>query len=100
MNDQTTDPRNSDPETNRWRQILLNRWLLAGITAVLLYTLVGFLLTPWIVKRYVSNYAVEKLNRKASIEEVRVNPFLFTFEVKNFIFEEANNRPIIGFDRL
>jgi outer membrane protein OmpA-like peptidoglycan-associated protein len=43
---------------------------------------------------------VEKLKRKASIAEVRVNPFLFTFEAKDFVLEEADNRPIIGFDRL
>jgi hypothetical protein len=82
------------------RQILLNRWLLAGVAAVVLYALLGFLLTPWVVTRYVSNYAVEKLKRKASIAEVRVNPFLFTFEAKDFVLEEADNRPIIGFDRL
>ena len=42
----------------RWRRVLLNRWLLTGFAAVVLYALFGFLLTPWIVKRYVSNYAV------------------------------------------
>ncbi|MGB2688133.1 MAG: DUF748 domain-containing protein [Desulfobacterales bacterium] len=67
---------------------------------MVLYALLGFLLTPWIVTRYVSNYAVEKLKRKASIAEVRVNPFLFTFEAKDFVFQEADNRPIIGFGRL
>ena len=84
----------------RWRRVLLNRWLLTGFAAVVLYALFGFLLTPWIVKRYVSNYAVEKLKRKASISEVRINPFLFTFEAKDFVIEEADNRPIMGFDRL
>ena len=27
-------------------------------------------------------------------------PFLFTFEAKDFVLQEADNRPIIGFDRL
>jgi Domain of Unknown Function (DUF748) len=100
MHDRTTDT--SDPEAtpSRWRRILLNRWLLAGVAAVVLYALLGFFLTPWIVKRYVSNYAVEKLKRKASIAEVRVNPFLFTFEAKGFVLQEADDRPIIGFGRL
>ncbi|MGD8982331.1 MAG: DUF748 domain-containing protein, partial [Desulfobacterales bacterium] len=100
MNDQTTGK--SDPKTTsrRWRQILLNRWLLAGVLLVVLYALLGFLLTPWIVKRYVNNYALEKLKRNASIAEVRVNPFLFTVEARDFVLEEADNRPIIGFDRL
>ncbi len=100
MHDRTTDTNGSEATPSRWRQILLNRWLLAGVAAVVLYALLGFLLTPWIVTRYVSNYAVEKLKRKASIAEVRVNPFLFTFEAKDFVFQEADNRPIIGFGRL
>jgi len=100
MRDRTAD--NSTPEKtqSRWRQILFNRWLLTGVAVLVLYALLGFLLTPWVVTRYVSNYAVEKLHRKASIAEVRVNPFLFTFEAKDFVFEEADNRPMIGFDRL
>ncbi len=100
MHNRTTETSGPEAAPSRWRQILLNRWLLAGVAAVVLYALLGFLLTPWIVKRYVSNYAVEKLKRNASIAEVRVNPFLFTFEAKDFVLEEADNRPIMGFDRL
>jgi len=100
MHDRNTDTRGPEATPSRWRQILLNRWLLAGVAAMVLYALLGFLLTPWIVTRYVSNYAVEKLKRKASIAEVHVNPFLFTFEAKDFVFQEADNRPIIGFGRL
>ena len=100
MNDQISRDRNTKDAPNRWRRILLNRWLLAGVAAVILYALLGFLLTPWIVKRYVRNYAEEKLKRTAFISEVRVNPFLFTFDARDFALEEADNRPIIGFDRL
>jgi outer membrane protein OmpA-like peptidoglycan-associated protein len=100
MHDRTSDTNTPEAGAGRWRQILLNRWLLTGIAAVVLYALLGFLLTPWIVTRYVSNYAVEKLKRKASIAEVHVNPFLFTFEGKNFVLQEADGRPIIGFGRL
>lgn len=100
MLDQTTDTSDPKGTSRRWRRVLFNRWLLAGVAAVVLYSLLGFLLTPWILKRYVSNYAAEKLKRKASIVEVRVNPFLFTLEAKDFVLQEADNRPIFGFGRL
>jgi hypothetical protein len=83
-----------------WRRLLLNRWMLAGVGAVLLYALLGFLLVPRLFKRYVSNYAAEKLKRKASIVEVRVNPFLFTVDAQGFVLKEADDSPIIGFGRL
>ena len=100
MVDRTTDTSDPNAAPSRWRQMLLNRWLLAGVVTVAMYALLGFLLTPWILKRYVSNYAADKLKRKASIVEVRVNPFLFTLEAKDFVLQEADNRPIFGFGRL
>lgn len=83
-----------------WRRLLLNRWMLVGVGAVLLYALLGFLLVPRLFKRYVSNYVEEKLKRKASIVEVRVNPFLFTFDAQGFVLKEADNSPIMGFGRM
>jgi hypothetical protein len=100
MNDQPSETKSNEATPGRWRRILLNRWLLAGTGVVVMYALLGFFLTPWIVKRYISKYATEKLHRKASVEEVHVNPFLFTIEAKDFVLEEADNRPIMGFDRL
>jgi len=82
------------------RRILLNRWLLAGVVTVVLYALFGFLLAPWLFSRYVGNFAAEKLKRKATITEVRINPFLFTLEGKGVTFQEADGRPIFGFERL
>jgi hypothetical protein len=74
--------------------------MLAGVGVVSLYALLGFLLAPRLFKRYVSNYAAEQLKRKALIGEVRVNPFLLTFDAKGFALEEADGAPIIGFGRL
>ena len=100
MLDRSTDTGDPNGTSRRLRQILFNRRLRAGVAAVVVYALLGFLLTPWIFKRYVSNYAAEKLKRKASIVEVRVNPFLFTLQVKDFVLQEADDRPIFSFDSL
>ena len=100
MYNRNNDAGGTKTTPSRWRQILLNRWLLVGVGVVVLYALLGFLLTPWIVKHYINKLAAEKLDRKAYIAQVRVNPFLFTFEAKDFVLEEADNRPIMGFDRL
>ena len=83
-----------------WRRLLFNRWILAGVGAVLLYALLGFLLAPRLIKRYVSDYAEETLKRNASIVEVRVNPFLFTFDAQGFVLKEADDSPIMGFGRM
>ncbi len=100
MRDQRTGASDPEKSSSRWRQLLLNRWVLAGVSAIVLYALLGFFLAPWLVKHYVKNYAVEKLKRKVSIASVRINPFLLTFEVKGFSLREADKRPIMGLGRL
>jgi hypothetical protein len=64
------------------------------------YTLAGFLLVPRLITHYVPRYAQEQLERRAEIGEVRFNPFLFKLEVKHFSLQEADGRPLLGFDRL
>ncbi len=100
MLDPTTDKSDPNMSPKHWRRFLLNRWLLTAVGAVVLYALVGFFLTPWLFKRYVGNYAEEKLARRASMVELRVNPFLFTFDAKGFVLEEVDGRPILDFGRL
>jgi hypothetical protein len=70
------------------------------IAAFAIYALLGFLLIPWLIYNYASNFVAEKLKRKISVAEVNVNPFFFTFEVKNFNLDEADGRPILGCKRL
>ncbi|MGH7752660.1 MAG: DUF748 domain-containing protein, partial [Gemmatimonadales bacterium] len=74
----------------------------AGVVAVLAaaYTLAGFFLVPRLITTYVPRYVQEQLKRRAEIGEVRVNPLLFKVEIKRFRLQEADGRPLLGFDRL
>src|SRR6185436_16800715 len=49
---------------------------------------------------YVPRYVQEQLKRRAEIGEVRFNPLLFKLEMKRFRLQEADGRPLLGFDRL
>ena len=73
-----------------------------GVLAVLVvaYTLAGFFLVPRLIRTYVPRYAQEQLKRRAEIGEVRLNPLLFKLEIKHFRLQEADGRPLLGFDRL
>lgn len=81
-------------------QLAKNRWLLTIASALAVYALVGFLLIPSLFKHYVPRIAAEQLKRQASVAEARFNPFLFTFEVKDFSFKEADGEPIFSLRRL
>ena len=94
------DTNNSASKAKTWKRFVLNRWFFITVSVITLYALAGFLLVPWLVSHYVGQFATEKLERKATIAEVHFNPFLFKFEAKGLSFEEADGRPIAGFDRL
>src|SRR5512134_306095 len=78
----------------------LNRWLLGAVAAVAAYAAAGFLLAPYLVRHFVPKVAAEQFKRQASVGEVRVNPFLLTFEAKDFAFQEAGGEAILGVKRL
>jgi uncharacterized protein involved in outer membrane biogenesis len=66
----------------------------------LVYTLAGFFLVPRLVMTYVPRYVHEQLGRRAEIGEVHVNPLLFKLDIRRFRLQEADGRPLLGFDRL
>src|SRR4051812_45625538 len=73
-------------------------WSFAGL--LLLYTLGGFFLAPYLIQRNLPTFAQEHLGRKASVEKVRLNPFALTFEASGFFLEEKGDKPLLAFKRL
>ena len=92
------------PWARRLLALITRTWFLviAAVVVVLAvaYTLAGFFLVPRLIISYVPRYVQEQLKRRAEIGEVRVNPLLFKLEIKHFRLQEADGRPLLGFDRL
>ena len=92
----------------RWRQVAgllrTRRWVVVTLAVLavlfLVYTLAGFFLVPRLIATYVPRYAHDLLGRRAEIGEVRVNPLLFKIDIRQFRLQEADGRPLLGFDRL
>ena len=82
------------------RRITTSKILLGLMAALLLYALTGFALAPYLLERYVTRYAQEQLGSRATIADVRFNPFLLRLEVKGFHLEYPPGQPILGFGRL
>ena len=82
-------------------RILRNRWFIVASGLLVAYALFGFLLLPWLVVRYLPDIARDSLQqRQASVAEVRINPFLLTFEAKDLKLAERDGTPIVGVRRL
>jgi len=82
------------------KKVVQSKPFIIAVAAILIYTLAGFLLTPYIVRRFLPGVVQKELKKQASIGEVRVNPYLFTFEANAFRLDEPDGQPIVGFKRL
>ncbi len=72
-------------------------WLLLAIS---FYTLIGFVLAPWIIQNQVIPRIAKQLSRSFSIDELRINPWVLSIEASGFQLAEANGARLLGFDRL
>ncbi len=99
MAEREPQPDTDEPHGNT-KHPRLRRWALGLAIAVGLYALAGFLLAPYLVQRFVPEFAHERLQRQAELGEVRINPFLLTFEARDLALREADGRPILALDRL
>ncbi|MCC6610210.1 MAG: DUF748 domain-containing protein [Burkholderiales bacterium] len=84
----------------RLARIVRSRLLLTGLGLLAVYAACGFFLLPYLVERYVPEFARETLKRQASVGKVRINPFLLTFEASDLRFAESDGSPIAGVRRL
>ncbi len=67
---------------------------------LLLYTLAGFLLAPWVAKRELLALIESETGLPASVEELRINPFVLSAEAKGFRLSEPDGSDFLQFERL
>ncbi len=84
----------------RVRTVLTSRYLLIPVVVVVLYGLAGFFAVPELLRRYLPRYAERQLGCQATVGEIRINPFLLTFDIRRFSLVQTNASPLVSFDRL
>jgi hypothetical protein len=81
-----------------WLNLRRIRFWLAAV--VILYTLVGFLVLPWLATGFAFNTMADDLGRDLRIGAVRTNPFTLTLEVEDLALDDIDGHELIGFERL
>jgi Domain of Unknown Function (DUF748) len=83
------------------------RWLLRSsrlaalalpLGLVLLYTLVGFFLVPYLIKAYAIPAVAERLKRPVLVKEVELNPFTLSLRLTGLEIRERDQSALLGFD--
>lgn len=82
------------------RRVAASRLLRAAAVLLLLYTLGGFMLAPYLIECYLPRYAEQHLGQRATVSAVRINPFLLTVEASGFQLKGSGASSMLAFKRL
>ena len=75
-----------------------SRLAILALGSVLLYTLVGFFLIPYLIKAYAIPVVAEKLKRPVLVKDVELNPFALSLRLTGFEIREPDQSALLGFD--
>ena len=73
-----------------WPASRLRRLAVIVAGALVLYTLVGFLVVPKVIRHVTTSTLTEELDRKTRIEGVRFNPYVFSCEIAGLRIEKKS----------
>jgi hypothetical protein len=77
------------------------RRLLIVLAALLvLYTVFGFLILPWILRRQLEKRLTAELHRETTVTRVRTNPYALSVTIDGFLVKDPDGTPFISWDRL
>lgn len=88
------------PQLHRLLAIATSRLAVIGLLAVVLYALLGFFAAPWLVRQQLPKLVEQHLGAQASVGDVRINPFLFSFEANDLAIAEKGGLPLLQVGRL
>ncbi len=84
----------------------LDRWFdpkgmrLWVVVLMLAYTVSGFLIAPYFLRQQIISTAGEMLQRPVTLDEIRINPFVLSVDLKEFSISETDGAALLQFDRL
>ena len=81
------------------RSIATSKLFLIAASSILIYTLVGFFLLPYLLQSQLTRYVAKDLNRTVQVEKVHLNPYAMTLEISDLELKEASGERILAFDR-
>ena len=77
-------------------------WLIGLIIVILVYTLIGFFLIPYLVRRQIVQRGSEVLNREIALEQVHFNPFTFSGSLDQLVISDrgGGSDPLASWERV
>ena len=72
------------------------KFVLWAVGLLLLYTVVGFLILPLIIRSVAVKQISQQLDREVSIQSVKINPFALSCAVDGLLIKDPDGQPFIS----
>jgi len=83
------------------KKFFLSKVLWGSIVGALaLYSLVGFVVVPWVAERILVSMTAERVGATTTVENIRLNPFSLTVEVTGVDVIDADDKRLMSLGRL
>ncbi|OHY74062.1 DUF748 domain-containing protein [Marinobacter sp. AC-23] len=82
------------------RSRLARNLVIGALVLIVLYSLAGFLLLPWWLKRALPDQLEQNMGWQADVGDISSNPFALSIEALNLSAQDSDNEKVVGFDRL
>ncbi|MDQ1331674.1 MAG: hypothetical protein QG578_1942, partial [Thermodesulfobacteriota bacterium] len=71
---------------------MLKKIIIGSVILLILIAVSGFLILPAVLKPTLAKKLAENLNRKVSIEDIDINPFIISAKIKGFVIRDMEDR--------
>jgi hypothetical protein len=71
-----------------------------AVGLLFIYTLVGFLILPPLIRSVVVKQLSKQLDREVSIEKVKINPFVLSCTVRGLLIKDKDSEPFVSWDEV
>ncbi len=70
------------------------RWVIAAAVLVVLYTLAGFFLAPWLIERQAVKTVAEQFDSELRLGKVAVNPYVLSLRIDGLELDDPASEPV------
>ena len=74
--------------------------LISIVSIVVLYTLIGFFLLPWLAEKQLVKTMQQRLGVNASVEQIQFNPYTFEATIRQLQLNTEQDEPLAAWDKL
>lgn len=76
------------------------KWLKRGVWALVIYTILGFLVLPPIIRLVAVKQLAKELHREVTIDKVRLNPYTLSITIRGLKVKDTDAETMLAWDQV